>query len=308
MIDRLVLSSGVAVPVQDHASGNGAPLLLVHGGARSLADWDAVVPDLVAEHRVVTLDVRSHGQSMTDAPWTFGDVVADIDAVIAELGLVDPIIGGHSMGGTIATLYAQAHPRCAGIVNVDGSGAALPRSIPGVDDGPRRMAELVASHAAELARTAGDPEVGDAVWVESKVAEIAALADTYGLDGSLLEAATRRLYAPAGEGRFQANPPPRPWATAYAALGGIQTFEILHTLTCPLLYVKATRHDPGDATGDETELLAAHNLGCELELDQLAATKPRFELARIECGHMVPLERPRQLAALILDFARRASV
>jgi pimeloyl-ACP methyl ester carboxylesterase len=112
VIGRIVDSEGVRITVRDHASGGeGTPLLLLHGGGRTLADWDSVVDELAPQRRVVTLDVRGHGQSVPAAGWPFDAVLADLDAVIAELDLGDPVVVGHSMGGLIASLYADTPRR-----------------------------------------------------------------------------------------------------------------------------------------------------------------------------------------------------
>jgi pimeloyl-ACP methyl ester carboxylesterase len=93
---------------------SGLTLLLLHGYQDAGATWDLVAEHLVrAGHDVIAPDLRGFGQS--DAVggggyYHFPDYVADVaelvDAVAPRrLGVV-----GHSMGGTIAALYAGALP------------------------------------------------------------------------------------------------------------------------------------------------------------------------------------------------------
>jgi pimeloyl-ACP methyl ester carboxylesterase len=92
----------------------GLTIVLLHGFMDSGATWDMVAPVLArAGHDVLAPDLRGFGQSDYVGPggyYHFPDYVADlaelVDAVAPRrLGIV-----GHSMGGTVAALYAGAHP------------------------------------------------------------------------------------------------------------------------------------------------------------------------------------------------------
>jgi pimeloyl-ACP methyl ester carboxylesterase len=72
--------------------------------------------------------------------------------------------------------------------------------------------------------------------------------------------------------------------------------EAYARLTCPILLVLASKPDRvphGEA------MLAAVNTAAT-RLQQL---HPEVRLARLACGHAIPLERPRELADLIIGFA-----
>lgn len=108
------------VEIAYDVSGDGPPLVLVHGITESRAAWDPLVPDLAADHTVVALDVRGHGESGPAASYDTTAMVADLAAVVDALGLTDPVLVGHSMGGIAVTTYAGVYP-CRGVVNVDQS-------------------------------------------------------------------------------------------------------------------------------------------------------------------------------------------
>jgi pimeloyl-ACP methyl ester carboxylesterase len=77
--------------------------------------------------------------------------------------------------------------------------------------------------------------------------------------------------------------------------------EAYARLPCPLLVVLAGKADPvphGEA------MLAA----VETAATRLQQHHPQVKLARLSCGHNIPLERPRELADLIIRFAESSAV
>ncbi|MEU0940011.1 alpha/beta fold hydrolase [Embleya sp. NPDC005971] len=109
-----------------------APLLLLHGFAGSLADWDGVAPLLARDRRVLAYDHRGHGDSTKfadRAAYTFDHLSADLGGFVERV-LPEPIdLLGHSMGGVLALRYTLAHPdRVRSLVLMDT--AAEPTSTP----------------------------------------------------------------------------------------------------------------------------------------------------------------------------------
>jgi pimeloyl-ACP methyl ester carboxylesterase len=105
-------------------AGDGPALLFLHGWGTSGRVWQSCLPDLVRDHRVVTLDGRGCGRS--DRPAT-GNTIAgntsDVAAVIEALELGRTIVVGSSLGAVFATELALARPELvAGVVAVDGPG------------------------------------------------------------------------------------------------------------------------------------------------------------------------------------------
>ena len=86
--------------------------VFVHSFGGSTKHWQAQVDHLKKDRRVITLDLRGHGQS--DAPanmdYSAPSLAADIAAVVDSLKLERFILVGHSMGGAAAIAYAGAHP------------------------------------------------------------------------------------------------------------------------------------------------------------------------------------------------------
>ncbi|MEQ8226902.1 MAG: alpha/beta fold hydrolase [Rhodospirillales bacterium] len=91
-------------------TGDGAPLLILHGLFGSKRNWGGIAKALAAGRRVICLDLRNHGESPWDATMTYPALAADVAHFIQthDLGPVDMI--GHSMGGKAAMTLALAHP------------------------------------------------------------------------------------------------------------------------------------------------------------------------------------------------------
>jgi len=88
-------------------------VVLLHGGPGSF-DHSYFKPDFerLARHaQVVYLDLRGHGRSAWGDPadWRFEVCADDVRAFCDRLGIVRPVVYGHSLGGYVAMLYAARH-------------------------------------------------------------------------------------------------------------------------------------------------------------------------------------------------------
>jgi pimeloyl-ACP methyl ester carboxylesterase len=104
--------------------GTGAPLILIHGGLASSAQWEPVVPELTDGFRVIRPDSRGHGRSTNPTRGlSYARIADDIAALIAALALQRPVVGGWSDGGQVTLEVGARHPGAAGGLIV---GAAAP--------------------------------------------------------------------------------------------------------------------------------------------------------------------------------------
>lgn len=93
-------------------SGDGDPLVLIHGLATTRAIWTLVVPALARGRRVVTLDVPGFGDSHPAGPGFDLEAVAErIARGLAAHGVTGPFdLVGHSLGAGIALTLAATRP------------------------------------------------------------------------------------------------------------------------------------------------------------------------------------------------------
>jgi len=97
-------------------TGQGPPLLLLHGYPQTLAQWAALAP-LLSEHlTVVCSDLRGYGDSSKPRvsgdglTYSFRAMAADQVAVMESLGFDSFHVAGHDRGGRVAHRMALDHP------------------------------------------------------------------------------------------------------------------------------------------------------------------------------------------------------
>jgi pimeloyl-ACP methyl ester carboxylesterase len=100
-------------------TGDGPPLVLVHGITESHRAWDPILPALAERWHVVALDLRGHGDSDRHDPYDPITLAGDVAAVVAAAGVSDPLVVGHSLGGVVVSAYGGAGHPARAIVNVD---------------------------------------------------------------------------------------------------------------------------------------------------------------------------------------------
>lgn len=90
--------------------GEGPALFLIHGIGASRASFAGLVPHLKHQFRCIGYDLRGHGLSpLPRPPYTLEDLVEDLEALRAELGIEKAHFAGHSLGGMIGPAYARKY-------------------------------------------------------------------------------------------------------------------------------------------------------------------------------------------------------
>lgn len=91
--------------------GDGAPLVLLHGGFGSTGMFGDLLPALAAQRRVIAVDLQGHGRTGDIArPLRHADLADDIAALLAHLGIARASVMGYSFGGGVALITAIRHP------------------------------------------------------------------------------------------------------------------------------------------------------------------------------------------------------
>jgi pimeloyl-ACP methyl ester carboxylesterase len=106
-----------------------ATVLLLHGYMDAARTWDQVAPSLMAAgYRVLAPDFRGFGdgpRAPSGGYYYFPDYIHDVADLVETLvpGGAELSVVGHSMGGTVATLYAGTFPeRVARLALLEGAG------------------------------------------------------------------------------------------------------------------------------------------------------------------------------------------
>ena len=108
------------VQLNYNITGEGEPLIILHGLFGSARNWSGIARRLGGDYRVIAVDLRNHGESGHAAAMTYADMVADLDGLLQELGLESAYFLGHSMGGKASMGFALTHPgKTAGLIVVD---------------------------------------------------------------------------------------------------------------------------------------------------------------------------------------------
>lgn len=248
------------------------PVVLLHGYLDHAGAWSRVAPTLPGWR--IALDQRGHGRSawaQTGHGYFFPEYLADLDALVEAVGRPVRLVG-HSMGGTVSTMYAGARPdRVVALASVDGLGLhdqadELVDRVTGFLDGVRRRptarvmadvdaaaARLVAAYggldpawARELAERGTRPVAGGVVWAYDPL---------------------HRIHSPIPYRHSHHRP-------------------LLARIACPTLVVH-----PG------TPVFGAENVAL-LE----GAIRDLRRVSIPGTGHMIHLQEPSALATIIADF------
>jgi len=111
---RLASEPAPAKPVDCVYSieGNGPPVFLVHGIGARRQGWAGLVEHLKSDFKCISYDLRGHGDSpKSDGAFGLEELVADLEALRARLGVERAHVIGHSLGGMIGPAYARAYPQ-----------------------------------------------------------------------------------------------------------------------------------------------------------------------------------------------------
>jgi pimeloyl-ACP methyl ester carboxylesterase len=108
--NELASVNGVTLAYQ--LSGEGDPLILLHGGFGSYDMFGPTIHALAAARQVIGVDLQSHGRSpAADRPMRFETMADDIAALITHLGLTKSSVLGYSLGGGVALRVGIQHPQ-----------------------------------------------------------------------------------------------------------------------------------------------------------------------------------------------------
>ncbi|WP_233522554.1 alpha/beta fold hydrolase [Peribacillus glennii] len=95
-------------------SGQGTPIVLIHGFCGSRGYWKDVIPSLQDEYRIIAVDLRGHGESKSeDKDFEIDDMARDVHNLLKHLSVDRVYLFGHSLGGYVTLSFAEQFPGMA---------------------------------------------------------------------------------------------------------------------------------------------------------------------------------------------------
>ncbi|MFU6378725.1 alpha/beta fold hydrolase [Metapseudomonas otitidis] len=249
------------------ATGQGQPVVLIHGVGLNKEMWGGQVVGLATQYRVIAYDMLGHGDSPRPEPGTALLGYADqLRELLDHLGLTQVTVIGFSMGGLVARAFALHYPQyLQGLVVLNSVFNRTPEQRAGViartaqaaQHGPDANAEAALSRWFSREYQAANP------------AQIAAIRQTLASNDPQGYLTTYELFAT--QDMYRADD-----------LGNIRVPTLIAT----------GELDPG-STPEMAEQLAQRIPGARAAV-----------LA--EQRHMMPVESPRLVNQLLLDFLATA--
>ncbi len=256
-----------ALHVHRYGDPAGAPLVLLHGVTGHGARWRRTAESYLADRSVLAPDLRGHGRSPHEPPWTVERHVADVLALLDAEGVERADLVGHSYGGMIAVHLARTAPRrVRRLLLLDPAIGLDPEEALRQARGylsPVSFADVAEARAYRAAR-----------WTEAP-------------DDAVDEEVAEHL-EPTPDGRLRWRFEPAAVVTAYSEMARP---HLTPPADLPTHLVIATRADL---------------VRPEFVVDCRAALGPRLAISEIEAGHMLYVDRLEETGTLISGWVSEA--
>jgi len=281
---KIPLETGLAYHVLEWGADepHDHTVLLLHGFLDIAWSWRATVEaGLAGRFHLVAPDFRGHGDSDrvgAGGYYYFADYLADVHALVKQVGRTRVSIVGHSMGGSVASYYAGSFPsRLHRLALLEGLGPPA-QSPPGPErvvawlNGWERVRATPPRSYASVDEAAARLREHDRLLDATLARELAEHGTFEGADGR------RRfkhdpLHATTGPYGYQLDSAQRFW----------------RAITCPVLLV--------DGAESEYRLMdVADRVNCFMQVHHEILPG---------AGHMMQRHQPAPLATLLADFLSR---
>ncbi|HEY5260748.1 MAG TPA: alpha/beta hydrolase [Solirubrobacteraceae bacterium] len=254
--------------------GAGTPVVLIHGLPGTAADWEDVTP-LLAGHRTIAIDRPGFGYS-SGGYVPFDRQLEAIHELLEKLNVEQPILVGHSYGGTISLGLAERYPSdVRGLVLVDAAAAGQKMDTFG----------KLQAHVVKFLQLPVIRQVANATFGQLLITLSVNQADTEAFHPLPVVAAHRRrvLEINMTHGNLEA------WSGEILASTGVidQIDKRLGAIKTPAVVIQ----------GEQDELVnQSHGR-------KLAATLPHARLVMLYGGHMQPYDHPAAIATAVRSLA-----
>ena len=143
MIMKLKMSDGCQIDYQ--VGGEGKSLIFVHGWAASKNFWKFQTEFFKEKYKVITFDLRGHGDSCKNTKLSVDMFVSDLEELISSLKIKDFVLVGHSLGTMISMIYTYRHPEDVKGLILIGAFSKVDKSVKGSIE--RKFLKFLIKHA-----------------------------------------------------------------------------------------------------------------------------------------------------------------
>jgi pimeloyl-ACP methyl ester carboxylesterase len=258
--------------VLERGPRKGRPIVLIHCFSCAMDWWDGMLPILERKHRVIAVDLLGHGGSeKPGSGYTPQNQALVISQALERLEVRDAEVVGHSLGGAVTVALAQHHPQLVGKAVI-------------IDMPPDNSY----GDLGFIASLAFQPMLGQALWQIKPDFSVrdglqVAFAPGYDVPDAFVEDVKRLTYtayddSPGGNDDF---------------LDGEPLDQRMKASGKPLMVLMGAEEQIVDDP--------------QRALDQYKRAVPSAQVHLIQgAGHSPNVEKPRETARLVLEFAQTA--
>ncbi|MDI6832094.1 MAG: alpha/beta hydrolase [Actinomycetota bacterium] len=260
-----------------HWPGEGPTVVMLHATGFLPWLWHPIARELAGNYRVIAPYFCDHRTSNPEEGGLSWLVIAeDLAAFMRRLSLEKPLVVGHSMGATVASIAEALHgPLAARMVLIE------PIFLPSQFYSMELTVEqhpLASKSVRRRNRWKGEEEARDYLSGKPLFSR---------WDGEMLDLYLRHGMTVTGDGGLELSCHPRREAALFMGGMAVDPWELLENVACPVLLVE----------GGESENRLV------VDLRRAAAVMPAAELVMVEgAGHLVPMEKPREVLSILKRF------
>jgi lipase len=253
--------------VHEFGPADGRPVVFLHGLTGHGGRWRLLAEQELPDFRVLAPDLRGHGDSTRLPPWTLDQNVADVLNVLDSLGLDRVPLVGHSYGGATAMhVTAQAPERVEKLALLD----------PSTGLAPERCFEIAVEEC--------EPELWPSM--DAARADFAEMWSAMPAEAIELELSANFEQRPDGQWQRRYLP-----AMSVSAWSEMSRQPVLPPRGTRTLLLPATK---ADFVAPELVAALRDRLGDDLTV------------RAVDSGHVLYLEQPKEVGALLREFLCQA--
>lgn len=277
--DELIQDIGSAGIKYLHYSGDGPTIIMLHATGFFPWLWHPVARDLSDNFRVMVPSLHDHRTAEPDKGISWPVLAEDLYNFCRKLNIENPIMVGHSMGGTVITLAEAFHgPLARNIILVEP--IYLPRWM--YTSGITLEQHPLAAKAIKRRNHWKDNEEARRYLYSRPLFR--------GWDEEVLNLYISRGMVPGENGGLTLACPPQTEAALFMGSVKKDPWPFLPEISCPVLVVEGEHSENREY----------------IDLKKAASLFPEGKYQMVKnAGHLIPMEQPKTITEIIVQYAIR---